>query len=278
MIAHEAASLVGAGTIAGVVIALSAARLLSQILPATTSLDPSTVAACSGMILVLTIPGSLRPRDPRLSCRSVSRSAARLKPSTSCLPIASHCLVAALEWPTMKAANGVYFRREDYAPFWLRVLVDVIDLLVFLALCVAFAIPIVAISPANRTTFNLLLTTFAAVAFSYFVLLKRSSYRTLGYRLARLKIVGIDGQPPSYPALILRTMFGFLGPLNWLLDLAWISNDTNRQSLRDKFTDTYVVKMAAQAAGHGRIVVRHYHILSYNFMFREVEAQLASAK
>jgi hypothetical protein len=82
----------------------------------------------------------------------------------------------------------------------------------------------------------------------------------------------LDGQAPGYTALTLRMMFGILGPLNWLLDLLWLSNDTNRQALRDKFANTYVVKLNAQAAGSGRIVFREYHVLFYNCLFREVEA------
>ena len=54
--------------------------------------------------------------------------------------------------------------------------------------------------------------------------------------------------------------------------LIWLSNDSNRQAMRDKFAYTYVVKVKAQAAGNGRIVFRHYEILFYNCLFREVEA------
>jgi hypothetical protein len=67
-------------------------------------------------------------------------------------------------------------------------------------------------------------------------------------------------------------MFGLLGPLNWLLDLVWLSSDAHRQALRDKFANTYVVKVQAQPAGRGKIVFRSYEILFYNCLFREVEA------
>jgi uncharacterized RDD family membrane protein YckC len=172
----------------------------------------------------------------------------------------------------MKIADGVYFRRKDYAPFWLRVLVDVIDLFTFGTLCSALIIPVLLIAPLSRMTLNLILLMLVAIAFLYFVIVKRSRFRTLGYRVGRVRIVALDGQTPGYTALTLRMMFGMLGPLNWLLDLIWLSNDTNRQALRDKFANTYVVRVNAQAAGSGRIVFRHYHILSYNCLFREVEA------
>ena len=170
----------------------------------------------------------------------------------------------------MKLADGVYFRREDYASFWLRVLVDLIDLVTFGALCGALVIPVEVLFPPDRALLNLMVLMTVAIALSYFVILKRSRFRTLGYRLGRVKIVALDGQVPGYMALTLRLMFSMLGPVNWLLDLIWLSNDANRQALRDKFANTYVVNVNAQPAGTGSVVFRHYHILVYNCMFREV--------
>jgi uncharacterized RDD family membrane protein YckC len=171
----------------------------------------------------------------------------------------------------MKATTGVYFERRDYANFWVRLLVDLIDVLVFGVICALLALPVILTFPPNKSTFNLLLLICLAVAFSYFVVLKRSRWRTLGYRLCRVRIVGLDGRAPGYPSLTLRLMFGLLGPFNWLLDLAWLSGDPHRQALRDKFANTYVVKRNARPTGQGRIVIRHYDIGIYNLMFREVE-------
>jgi hypothetical protein len=68
-------------------------------------------------------------------------------------------------------------------------------------------------------------------------------------------------------------MFGVLGPLNWLIDLIWLSSDANRQALRDKSANTYVVKAKAQAAGQGRIVIRYYEIFFYNFLISRSRVQ-----
>jgi uncharacterized RDD family membrane protein YckC len=114
---------------------------------------------------------------------------------------------------------------------------------------------------------------WATVALLYFVVLKRSTFRTPGYRLGRVRIIGLDGEPPSYGALILRfmfLMFGMLGPFNWALDIVWLSSDVHRQALRDKFANTYVIKANARPAGRGKIVVCYYEILFYNFLCREV--------
>jgi hypothetical protein len=40
-------------------------------------------------------------------------------------------------------------------------------------------------------------------------------------------------------------MFLFLGPFNYVADLIWLSGDPQRQALRDKFTQTYVVRKKA---------------------------------
>jgi uncharacterized RDD family membrane protein YckC len=178
---------------------------------------------------------------------------------------APHAIIAPLNFPT-----GVYFLREEYAPFWVRVLVDLIDLAVFSVACGVLTMLVTIYVPFTKTTLNLLLLMCITVALLYFVVLKRSNFRTLGYRLGRVRITGLDGEPPSYGALIFRLMFSMLGPFNWALDLIWASNDVHRQALRDKLANTYVVKAKAQPAGRGRIVVQYYDICFYNFLCREV--------
>jgi uncharacterized RDD family membrane protein YckC len=170
----------------------------------------------------------------------------------------------------LNSPTGIYFLRQDYAPFWVRLLVDLIDVGIFGVVCGALMMLVMIIVPFTRTTLNLLLLMWIAVALLYFVVLKRSNFRTLGYRIAKVRIIGLDNQPPSYGALILRLMFGMLGPFNWALDLIWLSNDFHRQALRDKFSNTYVVKLKAQPAGRGKIVVKYYEILFLNFLCREV--------
>jgi hypothetical protein len=65
-------------------------------------------------------------------------------------------------------------------------------------------------------------------------------------------------------------LFMVLGPINYLLDLVWMSNEAQRQALRDKFADTYVVKKRATPVGSGELIHGYYEILCYNFLFREV--------
>ena len=176
----------------------------------------------------------------------------------------------------MKTADGVYFRHEDYASFWRRVLIDVIDALVVGAICSVLAIALLVTFPLNRTTFQLISATFAVTAFCYLVVLKRSKIGTIGYRIGAVRIVGLNGQTPSLSAVTLRLLFAPLGPLNWVLDLAWLSGNKHRQSLRDKLAHTYVVKVKAQPVGTGKIIYRYYEICRYNFLFREIDVPTAT--
>ncbi len=170
----------------------------------------------------------------------------------------------------MDTVGGVYFQRDDYASFWLRLLVDLIDAVIAVVLCSLAFLALWVFAPLN-----LILFAWAAIFFCYFVLLKRSRAGTLGYRMGGVRIVGIDGQRAGLIPLTVRMLFMVLGPINYLLDLAWMANDTHRQALRDKFADTYVVKKRAVPAGSGKVVHRQYEILFYNFLFREVEIEKA---
>jgi uncharacterized RDD family membrane protein YckC len=168
----------------------------------------------------------------------------------------------------MASLTGVYFQRSDYAGFWRRLMIDSVDLIVIGVVCLTSFAVVWMLSPSP----GLILASWGAAFFSYFVLLKRSSLGTVGYRVVGVRIVGQDGGKPGISSLTLRMLFGVLGPLNWL-DLVWLSGDTHRQALRDKLAGTYVVRKDARPAGTGKIVYRHYEILFYNFLFREVEVE-----
>lgn len=172
-----------------------------------------------------------------------------------------------------KVRDGVYYRREDYAPFWLRLLVDVIDTSLLGATCLTLIAGSLTVFPQTETTLRMAFAVVALIVYLYLVVLKRSGIGTVGYRVGRLRIVGLDGNTATLGALTVRVLFAALGPLNWLIDLIWISNDAQRQSLRDKLAGTYVVRANAEPAGTGRITRRYYEIMGYNFVFQEVDAQ-----
>ena len=177
----------------------------------------------------------------------------------------------------MKLTDGVYFRQEDYASFWLRLLIGLIDVLATGTFCLVLGIVLWAAMPPTRMTLNLILAVLAAILFCYMVVLKRSKIGTIGYRLCGVRIVGQDGQAASVPALTFRLLFAPLGPLNWFMDVLWLSGDPHRQSLRDKLAHTYVVKRNAHPAGKGRIIHNYYDIFGYSFVFQEIESTATQA-
>jgi uncharacterized RDD family membrane protein YckC len=168
----------------------------------------------------------------------------------------------------MKTDTGVYFRTEDYASFWRRLLADVIDVFAVALVWTTLTIVLLSAFPSSETTLDLTLATCTGTTFCYLVVLKRSKIRTAGYRAAGVRIVGLDGKTASWSALVLRLVFVPLGPFNWFLDLIWLAGDPHRQALRDKFAHTYVVKAKAEPAGDGSIVFRHTRFAGITSYFK----------
>jgi uncharacterized RDD family membrane protein YckC len=173
--------------------------------------------------------------------------------------------------PDANTASGVYYRTEDYLGVTRRLLIDLIDLTAAFALSALVVAAGWATGPYGEHMPAVTLFLCAAVWFSYFVLLKRSRFRTLGYRVAGARIVNLRGSRPSILSLFGRLLFAFVGPLNFLLDLFWLTGDANRQALRDKFAGTYVVREDASPAGAGAIAIRTYMFWGMTFLFREVK-------
>jgi len=150
-------------------------------------------------------------------------------------------------------------------------LIDIIDIpvaLVFSALALG-ALTIIA--PAAADSRGAVLLLLGCVWFAYFVVLKHSRVRTVGYMVAGARIVNLKGERPRMASLLARLLFAVVGPFNFLLDLLWITGDPNRQALRDKFARTYVIRTHASPAGAGTIVHRTYMVWGMTFLFQEVK-------
>jgi uncharacterized RDD family membrane protein YckC len=174
-----------------------------------------------------------------------------------------------------EAAASVHFAAGDYAGFWRRLVVEIIDVVAVVALLVALAgvAGIVADDPdaaPSDDTVVVILVSWAVLVYAYFVFLKRSHFGTLGYRLCRVRLVDAWSRPPGFGPLNLRLLFAVIGPINIVLDMLWIPSDPWKQSLRDKFARTYVVRAGAQAAGPARLVYRQYYVMGMSFVFQEL--------
>lgn len=170
--------------------------------------------------------------------------------------------------------QAVWFFPSDYVGFWRRLVVELVDGVVIVVALLAVTATVVLLDPAeelNDATLAVLVSCWAACIYGYFVVLKRFRVNTVGYRLARVRIVDPYGRPPGLGALTLRLSFGLLGPLNVILDMLWIPSNRHKQALRDKFAHTYVVKANAEPAGPARVVLRNYYIMGMSFVFQDVE-------
>jgi uncharacterized RDD family membrane protein YckC len=172
-----------------------------------------------------------------------------------------------------RTCYGVYYSRDDYAGFWRRLAVDFIDFIFLFVVLVVMTIGTAIILPGGgQAMAHVIFWSSIALGFVYLVLFKRSPLRTLGYLLWGVKIVNLQGERPSLWALTIRALFVFIGPLNMLVDLLWLTGDEHRQSLRDKWAHTYVIRNRAVPAGQGPIMWIRYTILGANFLFQEVRA------
>ena len=161
--------------------------------------------------------------------------------------------------------EAVLYDAGDHLGVMRRLLIDVVDTTVAIVLAVILSVLSSLISIWGP------LIAWTVVWIAYFVLLKGSRFRTLGYVMAGARIVNFQGQRPSYLQLLGRVAFTVLGPVNFVVDLCWISSDPSRQALRDKFAHTFVIRKNAMPAGAGRIIYPTYMMFGWTLMFAEVQ-------
>ena len=169
--------------------------------------------------------------------------------------------------PESSPEIGVFYHPDDYIRVGKRLLIDLIDVTIAVAACAGWTAILLFVSP-NRVAIGIM---WLSVWLAYFVFLKRSRFRTFGYRIGRARIVNLQGKRPSVAALLIRLLFVVGGPVNFVIDLFWIPSDPCRQAIRDKFAHTYVIRDTALPAGTGRILYRTYIMLGTTFFFPEVE-------
>src|SRR6266699_6085158 len=97
---------------------------------------------------------------------------------------------------TTSSNTGVYYEQHDYVSVWRRLAIDLVDVCVAAILSLAVS-ALLSLFIENRDRVALgVLTAWIGVWFSYFVLLKRSRFRTVGYILAKSRIVSLQGSTP----------------------------------------------------------------------------------
>jgi uncharacterized RDD family membrane protein YckC len=179
----------------------------------------------------------------------------------------------------------VYYAAEDYAGLIKRTVILFIDLSVLMLAGTVFTGLGDFLSPGNEEPATWVLGLWLAVIFVYLVILEASSVGTVGFWMTGVRIVDYRGQTPSYIRMTVRLIAWAIGPFNLLFDFLWLSGDPHRQTLRDKFVCTYVIRKDAQPIGKGYHVAAYYDILGASVVFWEIrpsidgrQAQLALAQ
>ncbi len=171
--------------------------------------------------------------------------------------------------------QGVVYSPHDYASFSLRLIIVIIDITAIVILTVLLS----SFFSILRLEFNnfFILGAYFLLPICYMTTVKTSRLRTLGYRVAGVKIVNLQGSKPRFSTMLFRFLITLVGPFQLPLNILWICNDTNKQSLRDKLAGTYVVKNNAAIIGQGEIIARDYFILGFCLLFREVDRKTVEA-
>ncbi|MFG0264091.1 MAG: RDD family protein [Rhodopirellula sp. JB055] len=157
--------------------------------------------------------------------------------------------------------EGVYFPLQSYPGFIRRSLAMLIDgtIVMFLGTGIWALLSLLFYAMEfTRSPEVFFFVIWLATTWAYMTLLKRSWLRTIGYRLAGLQIVDANGSRPSLTRMTLRLLMWVFGPFNFFFDMVWLGADSERQTLRDCYCGTYVVRTAAQPEGIAPLHLTRY--------------------
>lgn len=163
----------------------------------------------------------------------------------------------------------VYYKTQDYIGIWKRIFIALVDYGLLIVILIAQLVFIYM----HEGEFGWLVPLWVVISYLYLTLIKRSNFRSFGYKLFKARIVDLEGKRPSIWKMTLRILLAIIGPLNILLDFMWMGGDKERQALRDKFSQTYVIKKDAQPAGTGPIKNARYFLMGWSFIFPEIQRE-----
>lgn len=172
---------------------------------------------------------------------------------------------------TAGLGEGVYFAEAAYAGLGRRFAIQVIDLVVLLlgaALLMAFVFEVLGWDADYDVGSYFLLC--VGWIWSYLVLIE-TLWGTVGFRLTGVRIVNHQGVRPSLWRMTFRMGLLILGPIHPLIDLVWVGGDSHRQTIRDKFCGTYVIRKNAAPLGRGSIRAQYYSLLGMTIPFAEIQ-------
>ncbi|MCB9853584.1 MAG: RDD family protein [Phycisphaerales bacterium] len=111
------------------------------------------------------------------------------------------------------------------------------------------------------------------LAISYQVLPRRTRGGTLGYRIARIRLIGHDGNPPPWRQLSKRILLMIAGVFTWGLVFIPAFRRKKRQALHDQLAATWMVRTNAVPLGPGQLIYKTRLFGTYPVTFADIEPE-----
>ncbi len=172
-----------------------------------------------------------------------------------------------------EAHRAVCFDRRDYAGPVRRAVVVCIDFVVAIALSFGVLLGIVClwlIRHPKEYPSPEIVWVMPLVAYVYLTIVARSRIRTLGCIITGMRIADIRGRRPSLLQMTIRLVPLLPVPWSFLFDLGWIMDEPQRQTLRDKWAGTYVVRRGAKPIGTAPVRYKRIGFCGLFFIFPEI--------
>lgn len=166
-----------------------------------------------------------------------------------------------------------YYDPKVYAGFGTRLVVMLIDTIAIVLIAIVLWVPFLILIVAEVIQFDpsgYYWLAFLVAIWLYLAPIKRSDFGTLGYRLLGVKLVSAKGGRPSLINMTMRMMMWMFGPFNIVLDLLWLAADTESQSLRDCYLETYLIKRNATPIGRAPVHLTRYNAMGFALAYPRV--------
>jgi uncharacterized RDD family membrane protein YckC len=164
---------------------------------------------------------------------------------------------------------GVIYDEPDYAGTLLRISIMLVDLIVVIFFYViAYLIDDYLYDAYYTNSFYNAVYIALLISFLYLTLLKASKIGTVGQMVTGTKILNINGKKPSLFSMTYRLLFWVVGPVNFIADLAWVSLNKEKRTLRDSLCNTIVVKKKAIPISNNEIKKIRVMALGFHFLYR----------
>jgi uncharacterized RDD family membrane protein YckC len=167
--------------------------------------------------------------------------------------------------------EGVYYAVNDYAGLLKRYFIIGVDLTVIYIFSLFVIVAFFDLPEKRELLIVSKLHVVFFISYIYLVIVKRSDWGTLGYILAGVRIVSLEGEKPPIWNMTLRFLLLIFGPVHFILDILYLSGDKYKQTLRDKIVGTYVIAQDAVPIGRGEQMYVSYFFFGWSIVFREVK-------